>query len=194
MRQITVKYQGSCIKCGKSLEVGTQAMYEKNMGIFCVGCEPTEPEEIRKFRQIKADKKADKYETWATKREKDAQDRLNRFGSVRHDWAFVTQPGHIPYREKMNKSDDIAFESMNKAQEMREKAKNLRHVRVAGDAERKRQAHREKLDTIIHKGSRVESIFFGPGEVVGIYKKSYRIKFDSGVTHAEEKTFIIPLT
>jgi len=93
----------------------------------------------------------------------------------------------------MIKSDDIAFDSMNKAQHMREKAESLRHVRVAGDRERQRQAERDRLDTLIKKGSRVVSISFGPGEVIGVYKKSYRIKYDRGFTCSEEKTFVKPL-
>ena len=58
MRQIEVKYQGECNKCGAVLEVGTQASYEKYTGIFCVGCEPKDTEEIRAYRQAKADQKA----------------------------------------------------------------------------------------------------------------------------------------
>jgi len=75
MRRIAVKYQGICARCGGTLEIGSDAMYEKYTGIFCIGCEPIETEDIRSFRQAKANSKADKYEGWADKREKEARER-----------------------------------------------------------------------------------------------------------------------
>ncbi len=193
MRELIVKYEGQCKKCGNVLEMGAPAMYEKSMGIFCPGCEPKEVEEIREYRQAKADIKADRYEGWAEKREHKAEAALNSFPSMRHDWAFITQPGHIPARARMNAADERAFESLKVAEGMRSKAESLRHVRVAGDAEARRQAVRDKLDLVIHKGSRVRDIISGDGEVIGIYAKSYRIKYDNGFTHSTEKSFIIPL-
>ncbi len=193
MRQITVKYQGECKKCGQPLEVDQSAMYEKSMGIFCVGCEPTDTEEIRAFRLAKAERKAEKYEEWADKRESKANAQLNSHSEVRHDWAFITQPGHIPFRAQMIKADDKAFESLNVADGFRNKADSLRHVRVVGDAEKNRQAKREALDLLIHKGSKINDVIFGNGEVIGVYSKSYRIKFDRGFTYARDKSFIRPL-
>jgi len=179
MRQITVKYDGECSKCGASLEVGQPAMYEKRTGIFCVGCEPVEVEDIRACRQAKADRKAAKYEEWANKRETKARAQLNSQPSMRHDWAFITQPGHIPARARMIKADDRAYESLGKAGEFRAKAESLRRVQVKGDAERKRQAVREANDKLIGKGSRVHDAVFGEGVVLRVCKKSYRIKFKS---------------
>jgi len=193
MRQLTVKYEGECARCGMVLEVGVLAMYEKTTGIFCVGCEPTETEDIRHFRQIKADAKADRYDGWASKREKDASARLNSYPEVRHDYAFITQPGRIPFRDRMNKSDEVACASLRKAERMREKADNIRNVRVKGDAERRREIAREALDKVIKKGARVVEFSLGSGTVVGVYKKSYRVKFDrSGSTYSCDKTFFRP--
>jgi len=193
MRQITVKYQGECKKCGKDLEIDTPAMYEKSTGIFCIGCEPTEVEEIRAFRLEKAETKAERYEEWAEKREVKASSQLNSMPEVRHDWAFITQPGHIPMRARMNAADDRAYESLKTAKGFRGKASSLRNVRVAGDAERKRQRIREMADSVIHKGSRVQDAVFGVGEVIGVYSKSYRIKFDRGFTYARDKSYVAPL-
>lgn len=190
MRQITVKYDGECKRCGASLETGLQAMYEKSMGCFCIGCEPTDTEEIREFRTDKAEQKAEKYDTWAAKREIKAKAALNSHPEIRHDWAFITQPGRIPLRERMNKSDDRAFESLKVAEGMRSKAASIRNVRVAGDAEKRRQAIREALDTVILKGSRVHDACFGAGTVIGVYKKSYRIKFDRDFTYARDKSYV----
>jgi hypothetical protein len=199
MRQLIVKYAGQCASCGADLEIGTAAMYEKSMGIFCVGCEPTDVEEIRAAKQEKADRKADRYEGWAEKREEKATAQLNSFPSMRHDWAFITQPGHIPARARMNKADDRARESLQKAREMKAKAHSLRHVVVAGDAERRREKVRAALDTRITKGSRVYDAVFGAGEVLGVYKKSYRIKFDSKAEPgkpfvcARDKSYVRPI-
>lgn len=193
MRQIAVKYAGECKKCGEVLEVGTPAMYEKSMGIFCVGCEPQEVEEIRQYRLEKAERKAEKYDEWAEKRENKAKADLNSFPSIRHDWAFITQPGHIPLRDRMNKADDRACESLGVAKRMREKADNLRNIRVAGDAERARQAKREEMSKVIKKGDRVFEIIGGEGTVVGVYSKSFRIKFDRGFTWSRDKSWVKPL-
>jgi hypothetical protein len=174
-------------------------MYEKSMGIFCVGCEPTNVEEIRAARLAKAERKANRLEGWAEKREIDATAKLDSFPSMRHDWAFITQPGHIPARARMIKADDRAYESLAKAREMKAKANSIRHVVVAGDAERRRERKRAVLDTMIAKGSRVYDAVFGLGEVIGVYKKSYRIKFDSKAAPgtpfvcARDKSYVRPI-
>lgn len=192
MREIATKYDGACKRCGADLPIGAQVMYEKSMGVFCTGCEPTTVEEIRSFRLAKAERKADRYEEWAAKREKKATAQLNSYPSMRHDYAFNTQPGHIPARTRMRKADDRAFESLGVAKHMREKADSLRHVRVAGDAERKREETRKALDTILSKGSRVKDFCFGEGNIISVHKKSYRIKFDQGYTIARDKSYVIP--
>jgi len=197
MRKLQTKYDGTCAKCGSDLHVGDDAMYEKSMGIFCVGCEPITIEEIRAFRQAKADRKADRIEGWAQKREEDAAQMLNSHPSYRHDWAFITQPGHIPARARMIKSDDRAYESLGKAREMRSRADNIRHVTVKGDAERKRQAEREALDSVLHKGSRVHDFCFGDGTIISVHKKSYRIEFDGKTGEkwktARDKSYVKPI-
>jgi len=194
MRQITIKYQGECKRCGTSLEVDQQAMYEKSMGCFCIGHEPKDTEEIRHFRQLKADKKAEKYNTWASMREKKAEAQLNSYPSMRHDWAFITQPGHIPQRKRMIEADDKAYESLDKAKEMREKAESLSHVRVKGDAERKHQAARDANDTRFKVGDVVKSWIVGECTIVKINKKTYTVRSGkSGNTFTQDKSFITTL-
>lgn len=193
MRQLIVKYQGECAACSQPLNIGDQAMYEKTTGIFCVGCEPKDVEDIRSFRLVKAEKKAERLDEWAEKREVKSEAVLNSNPTIRRDWAFNTQPGRIPFRDRMNRADDRAMESLNVAAGMRAKANSLRRVVVAGDAERKRQSTRDARDKIIQKGSRVYDFSLGAGEVVQICKKSYRIKFDrSGYTRAVDKSFVHP--
>jgi len=190
MKQIEIKWTGECRKCGAALPVGVLAMYEKSMGVFCLGHEPTDPEEIRQYRLAKAEARAERLEGWAAKREEKAEAQLNSYPSIRHDWAFITQPGHIPLRARMNKTDHRAMESLQVANAMRQKAENIRQVRVAGDAERKRQEAREEMDQKVKKGSRVFDVIAGEGTVVGVYKKSYRIAFDRGFTWARDKSYV----
>lgn len=176
MRQIIVKYDGVCTKCGAALTVSQAAMYEKTTGIFCPGCEPTDPEAIRAYRQARANRKADRYEEWARKREQTAEAKLNSYPTMRHDWAFITQPGRIVARERMNRSDERAFESLKKAEEMREKAEGLRHVRVKGDAARLDEAIRQNVLTWIKPGMTVHSGITGNCEVLKVNQKTAKVK------------------
>jgi len=172
MRQLTNKYEGECRKCGTSLPVGSEVIYEKRVGIFCPTCAPTDTEEIREYRQEAADRKADRLEEWAEKREKKATSQLTSYPEIRGDIAFNTQPGHIPFRSKMIEADRRACESLNTASRFRNKADNLRHVRVKGDAEKKWQAKREAVLSWISVGMEVETVFFGRTKVIKINKKT----------------------
>lgn len=180
MREIIIKYKTECKKCGASLEVGKPAMYEKSMGCFCKGCEPVEVEEIRKYRLEKTEKKAARYEEWAEKREVKANSQLNSYSEIRHDWAFITQPGHIPFRDRMNKADDRALESLKVAEGMRDKAESLRHVTVKGDAERKHQAKRDFMTANVKVGDSVLWLHTKVLEVVKVNKKTFTLRGDVG--------------
>lgn len=175
MRLLNSKYQSSCAKCERDISIGEQIAYEKMTGVFCPACFPTDPEEIRQFRQIKADRKADRYEGWAQKREERAEAALNSYPEVRHDWAFITQPGRIPLRERMNRADARAMEDIDEALAMRQKAQSLRNVRVAGDAERKREAQREKARGWAKVGMKVFCGFAGTGTIKKINKKTVTV-------------------
>jgi hypothetical protein len=61
-------------------------------------------------RRERLERKIEKREEWAAgRREKSAA--LREIGKeYRHDWAFITQPGHIPARAAMNRRDDKAHE------------------------------------------------------------------------------------
>jgi len=180
MREIIVKYNGECKRCNAVLDVGTKAMYEKSMGCFCVGCEPKDVEEIRFFRLAKNEKKADKYDEWAHKREIKANQKLNSYPEIRHDWAFITQPGRIPLRDRMNRGDEDAIKSLRVAQYMREKAENLRHVTVKGDAERTHQARRDFMTENVKVGDKVMWLHTKELEVLKINKKTFTLKGDFG--------------
>lgn len=175
MRQITVKYMGECRKCAAPLEIGTQAMYEKLTGIFCVGCEPTDTEDIRAYRQEGADRKADKLEGWADKRKADAARVLKAGEPYRSDLAFNTQPGPIPFRARLIAREDRAYESLRKADGMQARANSLRHVAVAGDREKKRQIVRDAMKARLTVGAVVDTGIYGLGVVEKINKKTATI-------------------
>jgi len=175
MKPIIVKYQGECRKCGSTLTVGEKAIYERRVGIFCPECEPKDSEEIRQYRQEGADHKADKYDEWAAKRKGKASAQLNSHPEIRHDIAFCTQPGRIPFRDRMNKADGRAFESLQVAEKMEAKADSLRHVRVKGDAEKRWQSMRDFNITRFKVGDTVNTGIHGRGIVQKINKKTAKI-------------------
>ena len=69
--------------------------------------------------------RAERLREWAEKREVKAGAQLNSFPEIRHDIAFNTQPGRIPFRERMNAADDRARESLGKASSMEARADGI---------------------------------------------------------------------
>jgi len=193
MRMLTLKYGGECRKCGADNKAGMDAVYEKRVGIFCPSCAPTDPEEIRALRQEAADRKADRYDGWAEKRKEKAAALLKPSEHFRDDHAFNTQPGHIPMRARIIAQEERAFESLDKAREMEAKAGRLRHgVRVAGDAERRRQARRNRVLAWLKIGQVVtRNGYQCDGIVQRINKKTATLKaVDGSWMHAVELSYL----
>jgi len=190
MRAIVSRYPGSCAKCGEPFEVGAEIMYEKQTGTFCHGCEPADPEEIRAYRQARADPKADRLEASASRLRGEAEAKLKSCEPYTSDHAFNTQPGHIPIRARIIARQDRAYRLLDEADEKSDRADRLRQVRVAGDAERARQAKREANDAIITKASRIRDHVFGTGTVTRVNQKTYTIRFDSGGTWPRDKSYV----
>jgi len=71
------------------------------------------------------ERKAERLRGWAEKREARANAQLTSQPDQRHDWAFITQPGPIPERERMNRADDRAFRSLQKADGMASRAAGI---------------------------------------------------------------------
>lgn len=69
--------------------------------------------------------RAERLRGWADKRTTHASRQLESQPELRHDWAFITQPGHIPERARMNRRDDRAYESLDKAAAMRSRADSI---------------------------------------------------------------------
>lgn len=69
--------------------------------------------------------RAERLRGWADTRVQRANQQLESHPEMRHDWAFITQPGHIPERARMIRADDRAHESLNKAASMRGRADGI---------------------------------------------------------------------
>ncbi len=191
MRPITTKYPGVCKRCEKPVEQGIEAFYEKSMGIFHVGCEPKDTEEIRHFRKIKADAKADKILQRVDRLTTEAKLKLKSCEPFTSDIAFNTQPGHIPFRAKIIKREEKALKMLTEAESLESKAEAMRNVRVAGDAERKREEQRRQMDLMVHIGTKVYSpLYRRYGSIQRILRKSYRVKFDDGWVASIDKTYL----
>jgi hypothetical protein len=170
------KYPGQCVKCGTDIAVGSTVVYEKRVGVFCPPCAPTDTEEIRKYRQEGADRKADRLEGWAAKR-RDAAAAVFKAGEpFTSDIAFNTQPGHIPFRARLIAREDRAMESLQKAASMEARASSLRHVVVAGDREKQRQAIRDEIRPLLAKGMKVHTAMYGDGVVKKVNKKTVTLE------------------
>jgi hypothetical protein len=69
--------------------------------------------------------RAERLRGWAETRVERASAQLESQPELRHDWAFITQPGHIPERARMNARDDRAFASLDKAASMARRADSI---------------------------------------------------------------------
>lgn len=69
--------------------------------------------------------KAERLRGWAETRVERAEVALKADERVRSDWAFITQPGHIPGRNRIIARQDRAFESLQKAEGMQARANGI---------------------------------------------------------------------
>lgn len=69
--------------------------------------------------------RAERLREWADKRTARASADLASQPELRHDWAFITQPGRIPERARMNARDDRAFRSLDVADSMTSRAAEI---------------------------------------------------------------------
>lgn len=70
-------------------------------------------------------RRAERLRGWAEKRTQAATATLNSQPELRRDHAFNSQPGHIPERARMIARDDRAFESLQKAESMEQRAAGI---------------------------------------------------------------------
>lgn len=78
-------------------------------------------------RRERLERRAERREEWAQGRADKARSLRNATPeSIRRDWAFITQPGRIPERERMNRRDAKAVEHDHMAAHHRTRAAGLR--------------------------------------------------------------------
>ena len=104
------------------------------------------------------------------------------------DWAFVSQPGHMPARARQIAQTDRAMELRQQAAAHREKAASLNVLatRQKGDAEAARETVRAAFDSV-KPGDVVMTIFYGPREVVRVNKKTFSVRDSFGGTMTVDK-------
>jgi hypothetical protein len=157
--------------------------------------------EIRAYRQAKRDRYTAKLRAQADRLEAQAEQKMQEFKSYHGDHGFMFQPAkaNSPFAKRRARITDryeAGLQLLTEADELRKKADwiDAGKAQVKGDAERKRQATRDALDKLITVGTRVHDFCFGDGEVVRVYPKSYRIKFDrTGSTFSRDKSYVRPL-
>lgn len=77
-------------------------------------------------RRERLERKAERRRDWAAGRTSKAQALQSATpDSLRHDWAFITQPGHIPERARMIRRDDKAHEHRAMAVNHESKAEGI---------------------------------------------------------------------
>lgn len=69
--------------------------------------------------------RAERLRGWADKRQTDAAAVFEAGEPYRSDWAFITQPGHIPQRARLIAREDRAHESIRKAESMSARADGI---------------------------------------------------------------------
>lgn len=157
-------------------------------------------EELREIRQKRANQKAARFRVWADGAEKKADKERAKHSGFSTDYSFITQPllvGHHSYNRMKNLRNRISRQ-MDKEQEYRKVAQSYREradrleqgVRVAGDAETKREQNRIEQDKYVQIGTKVRDAIFGDAEVIKINKKTYTLKFASGWKCARDKSYI----
>lgn len=109
------------------------------------------------------------------------------------DWAFASQPGHIPARAREIARTDRAMEMLAKADAMNAKAAQLSRMATTnkGDAESARQAARERLESV-QPGQMVTSFLYGVREVVRVNRKTFSVRDSFGGTMTVDKAHCVP--
>jgi hypothetical protein len=163
-----------CIKCNQDTGAAWKTL--------CRTCwKKQTPDEIRAYRQRKLDKKIAGLKKKADKLDILGKEKTAGLEAYRGDIAFFTQPNinsskgrsFQRYREKLYSKFYDSVQLQIEADKIKDKAEWLEKsgARVKGDAERKRQAEREEMDTVVKVGDIVHSYLYDMVEIVKINKK-----------------------
>ena len=168
-------------------------MYEKGIGLYCIGCEPLGAE-LQNIRNERAEKKAVKLLSSAAKLDKKAEEKQAEFNRLRGDIAFITQPGHVHGRDRIIRAYDKGLEIQQEAKRKRERAEGLLagSSHIAGDAEVKRQALRDSIRPRLSVGQMIETWHFGRVTVKKINRKTVIVKSECFDSLTTDISFIVP--
>jgi hypothetical protein len=182
---------GTCIKCAS--ETGAE------WKTLCIACwRSRTPDEVRAQRQAKIDRKVARLNKWADSRDIQAENKMSSFNTYRKDWSWLTQPANASSafgrsRQRVMDRYDSGMKLSIEADDMRKKAEYLQKTGavVKGDAEKKRQAKRDHMDTLVKVGDVVQSWIVGECTIVKINKKTYTVRnHRTGNTFTQDKSFI----
>jgi hypothetical protein len=76
-------------------------------------------------RRERLERKIERRQEWAAKRQASASAVLNNRPAYASDWAFITQPGHIPARARLIAREEHAYQDMDMAAHHKEKAAGI---------------------------------------------------------------------
>jgi hypothetical protein len=149
---------------------------------------PATGERLRELRQARLDRRRERLLSQAANAEKRAEAARNRISPHERDFLRLMEPvkvGHHSQRrhEKLlaraRKSFEDTGRELSEAKKLRERAEYMAPARIAGDAERERQAARDAAAAIIEPGDKVRSIIYGDGVVTKANKHTFTINFVS---------------
>ncbi|TWA89563.1 DUF3560 domain-containing protein [Bradyrhizobium stylosanthis] len=147
---------------------------------------PATGERLRELRQARLDRRRERLLNQAANAEKRGDAARARISPHERDFLALMEPvkrGHHSQRrhEKLlaraQKSFMDAGREYSDARKLRERAECMAPARVAGDAERERQAARDAAAAIIEPGDKVRSIVYGDGVVTKANKNTFTINF-----------------
>lgn len=126
-RDLVAKYPGTCATCGTAVAVGDTVRWHRRGVVTCTTCPEPEPGTVPTTRE-RLEAKADRRDAWAEARASHADAIAAELEADprRHDWAFITQPGRIVARERMNRADERRFEHQRAAAEHARRADGIR--------------------------------------------------------------------
>ena len=84
-------------------------------------------------------------------------------------------------RARIIAQNDRAYQSLEKAHAMKARAASLRHVVVAGDKERRRDAQRDAIRPLLSIGLSVRSPMWGLGTILRIHQKTVTLSTARGI-------------
>ena len=195
-RMIESRYGGECARCGAVISLGDTIWYAKRGGVHCLECGEHTDDEIRERRTARADARADQLRNKAARLTNEATAVLDKYAYLRDDHAFMTQPGHVPFRAKVNDAEDRAYGKLTEARNLEATARHIECNKplVKGDTERKYAEQDAAAVTRLAVGMKVHCHFYGDVTVRRINAKSVTVETVSGFRDRMPARWLKPIS